>query len=511
MKRGFKKSLALLLAVFMTFGAVPFFAVGLVTFAEDANHPGYTLKSISITPEIVGVDDEFIVGDSKELQVSGAYQNDTDSDDIQSWAIAASSLEWSTSDSGRVTVSNDGIITAVAITKANEPVIITALDKTNVKIAECKVTVTKAPVYVDTILWDWDMTAVLAEKEYSFDNRYKLVPDKDKVDDASVTLTCAPESALQIDNENQKFKVNPITEDKLVITLTLTANGAGEKCQPATKQVTVYKDVPLTSIEWDYKVGSTGKSLFKYYETVSGLKQPAEYYYEYLENKETKYKYHTDPAYAKDLCEIKVTSADKRIVTFDEQTKRLIPVGNGEAQITITAKTPKGVTKSHTIIAVVQESPYTPVTSVAIGYDKDKTDSDADYDSASNTLKLMYTHSIQLTANVNSGAKLDHEPITLTMSDGRKVAIVSGCDHTWKSSDESVATVDKDGKVTVTGAGTATITLTVNDNGKTITKEVKVQGKMVWWEALAGIFMSLFGGRWNKIPVYFKALFSSLF
>jgi hypothetical protein len=467
----------------------------------SAADPELVSITLSVAEEIT-----MVAGDKKSLSIVATYNNST------SKFIDASKIAWSSGDSSLVKIESDGTLVAVAPTKAGEPVSVKAFYTENDKIvsAECKVTVTKAPVTVDSIAWNWDVTALLAgtDKVYSFADLYKVIPDN--ADTKTATLTCAPETALQIDNVKKTFKVNPITTDKLVVTLTLTADGAGDKCQPAVKQVTVYNDVPLKSIAWDYAVGSTGKTLFKYYETISGLKQIAEYYYETTDGKNTTYKYHTDPAYAIDLCEITVTSADKRIVTFDEVTKRLIPVGNGEARITITAKTPKGVTKSHTIIAVVQDSPYTPVTSVAIGYDKDKTDSDAEYDSASNTIKLMYTHSIQLTANLNAGAKLDQKAITLTMSDGRKVKTVADCEHTWKSSDESIATVDQTGKVTVTGAGTATITLTVNDNGTKLTKEVKIKGTMSWWEALVGVFMSLFSGRWNKIPTYFKALFGGI-
>ena len=506
MKRGFKKSLALLLAAFMAFGAIPFFSFGMIASAAN--------ELVSIT---LSVDEEFtmVAGETKDLSVIATY---TDGTTPSSNFISASAVSWSSTDSNRVSIDSNGKLKAVAETKKDEPVTIKAFYQEGSKIvsAETKVTVTKAPVPVKTIMWtgDWatatDM-AFLAGKTYSFKDTYVLIPEKP--DDPSVTLTCTPETALAIDNENQKFKVNPITTEKLVVTLTLTANGAADSCQPITKQITVYNDVPLKSIAWDYAVGTTGKTLFKYYESVSGIKTPAEYYYELYnpETKKTTYKYHTDPTYARDVCDITVATADKRIVTFDEETKRLIPVGNGEAKITISATTPKGVVKRHTIIAVVQDSPYTPVSSLAIGYDKSKTDSDATYDSASNTIELMYTHSIQLTATPNTGAKLDQKPIRLEMSDGRLVTIVPETKCTWKSSDESVATVDsKTGKVTVTGAGTATITVSVDDNGTVITKEVKIKGKMTWWEALAGVFMSLFSGKWNKIPVYFKALFAGI-
>ena len=49
---------------------------------------------------------------------------------------------------------------------------------------------------------------------------------------------------------------------------------------------------------------------------------------------------------------------------------------------------------------------------------------------------------------------------------------------TWKSSDSSVASVS-DGKVTALKAGTATITVTTEDGGKTATCEVKVVAKTV--------------------------------
>ena len=48
---------------------------------------------------------------------------------------------------------------------------------------------------------------------------------------------------------------------------------------------------------------------------------------------------------------------------------------------------------------------------------------------------------------------------------------------TWTSSDETVATVDENGLVTAVGKGTATITVTTTDGGKTATCEVTVKAK----------------------------------
>ena len=61
---------------------------------------------------------------------------------------------------------------------------------------------------------------------------------------------------------------------------------------------------------------------------------------------------------------------------------------------------------------------------------------------------------------------------------------------TWRSSDSSVASVS-DGKVTALKAGTATITVTTEDGGKTATCEVKVNPKNVEPEVIAVTGVSL--------------------
>ncbi len=493
MKRGFKKSLALLLAMFLTFGAIPFCAIGMIASAADP-----TLVDLSIS------DDSITLQENETFPLTAiAFYSDNTHKTLKT------GVRWSSENDTYVSVSSAGVVTAKKLTTTPVTVFANYTENGIAKEASCKVIVTKAPVPVTLIQWNWDVTALLADtsKEYSFADKFKVYPDN--ADDKTATLTCAPEGALQIDNEKKTFKVNPISSDKLVVTLTLTANGASAQCQSAIKQITVYDDVPLTSVEWDYKVGSTGRSLFKFYESISGIPTPAEYYYEITNGKETTRKYHTTPSSAVDLCEITVSSSDKRVIRFDEPTKRLIPVGNGEARITVTARTPKGVVKSHTIIAVVQDSPYTPVTTLGIGYDADNTDSDAEYDKDSNTIKLMYLHSIKLNGVPNQGAKLDQKAISLNMTDGRKLKIVDDVIVTWKSSDEDVATVDKNGNVKVTGPGTATIKLTVEDNGEIFTKEVKIKGTITWWQALVGIIISFITGRWNRIPKFFSGLFSA--
>ncbi len=57
----------------------------------------------------------------------------------------------------------------------------------------------------------------------------------------------------------------------------------------------------------------------------------------------------------------------------------------------------------------------------------------------------------------------------------------------WKSSDETIATIDASGKVTGVAAGTATITVTTEDGGKTATCKVTVKPNLVSEITLAAL------------------------
>ena len=195
------------------------------------------------------------------------------------------------------------------------------------------------------------------------------------------------------------------------------------------------------------------------------------------------------------------------MLRIDEQTHRLIPVGNGEAQLTITATTPKGVSKSDTIIVVVNDSPYYPITDVKIGYDE-KTATNASYDSGSNTLSMLYKQGITLKALITpTDAKLDQKDVYVTTTDNRKIKTVSATECTWTSSNPDAISVNAKGEVKVNKAGSAVITLKVIDNGVEFTKTVNVKGSMSWWEVLVAILISIFTLNWGKIPGYFSSLF----
>ncbi len=103
------------------------------------------------------------------------------------------------------------------------------------------------------------------------------------------------------------------------------------------------------------------------------------------------------------------------------------------------------------------------------------------YNSTSNTIYIYEkTEPVQGEDPVESVA-LDKESLTLTEGDSETltatVTPVTAADKsvTWTSSDETVATVDQTGKVTAVKEGTATITVTTTDGGKTAACEVTVE------------------------------------
>jgi len=107
---------------------------------------------------------------------------------------------------------------------------------------------------------------------------------------------------------------------------------------------------------------------------------------------------------------------------------------------------------------------------------------------------------------------LDKE--TLEMVEGDEASIAAtvapeeATDKTvkWTSSDETVATVDAEGKVTAVKAGTATITATTNDGGKTATCAVTVEAKVIPVEGVefAEATISVIEGQAGKVSVVFK-------
>lgn len=100
------------------------------------------------------------------------------------------------------------------------------------------------------------------------------------------------------------------------------------------------------------------------------------------------------------------------------------------------------------------------------------TDPDGTDDPGPSTVLVTDVTLSQSTLSLSTGGTAKLSPIvTPTNATNKSV--------TWKSSDESVATVDKDGNVTAVGAGTCTITVTTASGGKTAICTVTVAAPFV--------------------------------
>ena len=113
-------------------------------------------------------------------------------------------------------------------------------------------------------------------------------------------------------------------------------------------------------------------------------------------------------------------------------------------------------------------------------------------DSREYTLAIAPEQTVSVTGVSLSATSLtltEEETATLTATVEPANATNKGV--TWSSNDETVATVDADGKVTAVGAGTATITVTTEDGKKTATCTVTVEHNP------AGAWSSDADGHWH--------------
>ena len=534
MKTRFQKSLSLLLAVILAFGAMPIIG-GMMAFAAKS------LLSISIS----NCDDdgvltgEHCVDDTMNLTATAVfYESDTGAFTPKS---LTEGVMWASSDTDYVTIeTGENGAAKVTFKKVYDAAAPGAKKLTisavydfggEIKTAICAIKkIDAAKIHVNKVYWEKDKVVTdlfennsdcMGEQVYSFELLKQYVVEPANATDPSVTLTCAPAGALTIDNEKQCFTVNKVTEQGATVTLTLTSKDNASATDTITCKVWDPDTINISSVAWTYLDNGYG-TLFTYFDKSSAYKDVAEYYYAGAKCEATSgYKYEVKPATIQSVCKIEVTSDNKRVIAVDEETNRLIPLGNGVANVKILATAPNGTTAAKTIVVNVGKnsegkgaSPYTPITEIkSFNYDAKKSSSDGiDYDSASKTLTLNYNRYISLYPVLNDGAKIDHDEIKVDMHDTRGVVRkINKAEATWSSSDESIAVVDQDGKVTAKGNGTATIMMTIVDNGVEIKAEQKINCKMNALEALAAFFMSLFTGQFSRAFGYLGAVFSGLF
>lgn len=164
-----------------------------------------------------------------------------------------------------------------------------------------------------------------------------------------------------------------------------------------------------------------------------------------------------------DKPEVTFTSSDDKVATVDS-TGKVTGVAGGTATITVTAKVGDSTFTDTCAVTVTAEA--NPITNITATIDKNSFDL-GDGSATSATMK-----------------------VELTIKDATKEATDSKT-VTYTSSDEKVATVDKDGKVTVVGKGTATITASLENGLKasvdvTVVKTIKVTTEVDcsgWWVA----------------------------
>ena len=275
----------------------------------------------------------------------------------------------------------------------------------------------------------------------------------------------------------------------------------------------------LKSVHWDLgSLFQDGKT-FPFYENATQQKKnnPARYWYAPTSaNPKLIYAYHTQPLSVRDRCEIHVTSSDSRVMKVDEATKSLIPVGNGEATLTITATmndNGKQIVQSDTTRIAVKGSPYTPVSGVQIALNTKKS-SDTDYKVETATqLVMRQGKAIWLGAIAPAGSQgsFDHKRMELTLEDGRKVCIFDAPAISWSSADSRVVRVDSDGKVSAVGPGETTVTLRVTDNGAgPYTHTITIRTQTSFGQALIGLLMSLVKFNFPMVWRYGKALLHAL-
>ncbi len=139
------------------------------------------------------------------------------------------------------------------------------------------------------------------------------------------------------------------------------------------------------------------------------------------------------------------SSSDEDVAVVDEKGN-VQAIGNGEA--TITAETKDGGFTAECKITV-----YTDVEGITIPVSK---------------VKLIYKETYQL------------KTIIIPFNASNSTVI-------WSSSDENVATVDKNGLIRATGRGNAVITATTADGKFSDTCEVTV--RYTWWQAILWLFL----------------------
>ena len=188
------------------------------------------------------------------------------------------------------------------------------------------------------------------------------------------------------------------------------------------------------------------------------------------------------PADATDV-KLAYESSDESVATVDE-TGKVTAVANGECTITtyVTAKT-EDAEASELSAVVVEAADSEEVDDSVATMPEDLAAMDSAFGVVPENLKAETK--VTVTTNVE-GITLDKTEGVLTVGNTVTVTVTvtpdtaTNASVTWSSSDEAIATVDSEGKITAVAPGTATITATSDSNpDASAAYAVTVQAKKV--------------------------------
>lgn len=191
---------------------------------------------------------------------------------------------------------------------------------------------------------------------------------------------------------------------------------------------------------------------------------------------------------------VKVTALSEAIVVRTIELKESEPANGNGVVLTLNGTTVTAGT------AVKAGDKLTATFSAKSGYTATAKINDTDYTSGTEyvvkdegNVSIVVTYTKNQTIDPNPGTDPDPDPVvdvtgvsldkseltlavkgTYTLKATVAPADADNKSVTWKSSDDKIATVDKDGKVTAVAIGKATITVTTEDGGKTATCVVTV-------------------------------------
>ena len=430
----------------------------LLLAACEKEPPTVAVTGVSVSPSSITLTE----GDSQSLSATVSPGDATDK-----------SVTWSSSAPAVATVDQSGKVTAVKAGTAT----ITVKTTDGGKTATCTVTVNAKVIAVTQVTLDVK-TKELVEGE-SFTLKATVSPDN--ASDKSVTWSSSDETVAKVD---QNGKVTAVKARTATITVTTKDGG-----KTATCAVTVIAKVASVSLDKTEITLAEGET-----QTLTATISP-----DNAQDKSVTWS-SSEEAIAKVDQNGKVTAVKAGTATITVTTtdggktatcavtviakvasvsldKTAITLAEGETQ-TLTATiapdnaTDKSVTWSSSDEAIAKVDQNGKVTAVKAGT--------ATITVTTTDGGKTATCAVTVIAKVAS-VSLDKTSMTLTVGETQTLTATVAPDNaqdksvTWSSSDATVATVDQDGKVTAVKAGTATITVTTTDGGKTATCAVTVQ------------------------------------